>query len=168
MLWNQDTRNKISILLQKPYLFNKNSYENVISGLKFRKFKNEEINMRVEKYSKYFNIEPLLEKKSHWLSGGEKAKIALLRTAVLETDLIMLDEPTASMDIESSLVAEKLIKDLAKGDRTVIVISHDINSAKRVADYIVYLDKGKVLEMGQANTVLNNPSSSILKKILNI
>lgn len=163
-----DIRNSISVLVQKPYLFRKSAYENIISGLKFKKINNEDIKLRVQKYLNYFDVEPLLNKKSHWLSGGERAKIAMLRTAVLETDVTILDEPTAAMDIESSMKAEKLLKSMAKDKRTVIVVTHDVYQAKRIADYVIFMDKGKIIEMGHRDTVLNNPKNALVKQILNI
>ena len=162
------SRDLISILVQKPYLFNITSYENIISGLKFKKVNKEEINLRVEKYMHYFEVDALLNKKAHWLSGGERAKIALLRTAVLETEITMLDEPTASMDIESSIKAENLIKQLSFGGRTVIIVTHDVFQAKRIADYVIFMDKGKIIEMGNKENVLNNPTNKLVKQILNI
>ncbi len=165
---DNSSRNLISIMVQKPYLFNKTSYENIISGLKFKKIKREEIKLRVEKYMHYLDVDALLNKNSHWLSGGEKAKISLLRTAVLETEIIMLDEPTASMDIESSIKAENLIKDLAFGGKIIIIVTHDVYQAKRIADYVIFMDKGKIIEMGDKDSVLNNPNNKLVKQILNI
>lgn len=165
---NSSIRNSISFLLQKPYLFRKTSYENIVSGLKFKKINNNEIDLRVRKYLDYFDVSPLLNKKSYWLSGGERAKIALLRTAVLEAKVTMMDEPTAAMDIESSIKAEKLIQDMAANNRTVILVTHDVYQAKRIADYVIFMDKGKIIEMGERGEVLNNPKSSLIKQILNI
>ncbi|MFA9422227.1 MAG: ATP-binding cassette domain-containing protein [Sedimentibacter sp.] len=162
------SRNLISVMVQKPYLFNKNSYENIISGLKFKKVKKEEMDLRVEKYLHYFEVDELLNKNSYWLSGGERAKIALLRTAVLQTEITMLDEPTASMDIESTIKAENLIKDLAISDKIVIVVTHDVYQAKRIADYVIFMDKGKIIEIGDKDSVLNNPNNDLVKQILNI
>lgn len=166
--FNLTTRNSLSLLVQKPYLFRKTSYENIVSGLKFKKISKEEIKERVDKYLHYLDVEPLLNKRSHWLSGGERAKIALLRTAVLETEVTMLDEPTSAMDIESSIKAEKLIMDMAANNRTVIIVTHDVYQARRIADFVIFMDKGKVIEMGKKDAVLMNPSNVLVKQILNI
>jgi tungstate transport system ATP-binding protein len=165
---NFEIRSSICIQVQKPYLFNKTSYENIVSGLKFRKSGREEIEKRFNKYKDYFEIEELLSKKSWWLSGGERAKIALLRTAVLETEITLLDEPTAAMDIESSMRAENLIKHMAKDNRTVILVTHDVYQAKRIADHVIFMDKGRIIEMGSKEHVLNNPTNKLVKQILNI
>jgi tungstate transport system ATP-binding protein len=173
ILYNETTditnmRQNISIMAQKPYLFNITAYNNLISGLKFKKLDNGEILKRVKKYIKYFNIDELLNKNAKKLSGGESAKVAMLRTAVLETELTLLDEPTASMDIESTLKAEDLIKDMAKGGRSVIIVTHDLYQAQRIADYVIFMDRGIVIEMGKKYKVLNNPEHKLVKLILNI
>jgi tungstate transport system ATP-binding protein len=166
--FNMNMRNSVSLLVQKPYLFRKTSYDNIISGLKFKKINLEEINKRVNKYLDYLDVQQLLDKKAHWLSGGERAKIALLRTAVLETEVIMLDEPTSAMDIESSIKAERLIMDMALNNKMVIIVTHDVYQAKRIADFVIFMDKGKVIEMGKKEEVLMNPSNALIKQILNI
>ena len=91
----------------------------------------------------------MLNKNTRELSGGEQAKVSLLRTAILETQMTFLDEPTASMDIESTLRAEKLIKTMAEGKRSVILVTHDLLQAERVADYVIFLDKGRIIEQGE-------------------
>lgn len=156
----------ISVMLQSPYLFNSSVFDNIIMGLKFRKFSKEEIKERMSRYSPFFNIDDLLNKNSGELSGGEQEKVALLRTAILETKITFLDEPTASMDIESTLRAEKLIKTMAQGTRSVILVTHDLMQAERVADFVVFLDKGRIIEQGEKNKVLKYPEHKLLKQIL--
>jgi tungstate transport system ATP-binding protein len=165
---NNKIKNNISIMVQKPYLFDDTSLNNIISGLKYRKFNANEISKRLEKYLSFFDISELKNKKSKWLSGGERAKIALLRTAILETELTFLDEPTASMDIESTIKAEVLIKSMSDEKRTVVIITHDIYQAGRIADYVLFMDKGKVLEMGLKDKVLINPENNLVKQFMNM
>ncbi|MBP1927136.1 tungstate transport system ATP-binding protein [Sedimentibacter acidaminivorans] len=165
---NYKIRNSISIMVQKPYLFNDTSLNNIVSGLKFRKISKNEIAERLERYLSYLDINELKHKKSKWLSGGERAKIALLRTAILETDLTLLDEPTASMDIESTINAEILIKSMSGGKRTIIIITHDVYQAGRIADYVLFMDKGKVIEMGLKDKVLKNPENNLVKQLMNM
>ena len=156
----------ISIMLQSPYLFNSSVIENIIIGLKFRKLSKEIIQERIKYYVPFFNIQDLLGKNTRELSGGEQAKVALLRTAILETTVTFLDEPTASMDIESTLIAEKLIKTIAEGKRSVILVTHDLMQAERVADFVIFLDKGRIIEQGEKNKVLKFPEHKLLSRIL--
>jgi tungstate transport system ATP-binding protein len=160
-------RKNISIMLQKPYLFNCSVLENIELGLKFRKYNEKDIRERIDRYISYFDISGIIGENSRHLSGGEQAKAALLRVAVLETKVTFLDEPTASMDIESTLRAEELIKDMSSGDRSIIIVTHDLMQAKRIADYIIFLDKGRVIEQGEKNEIFDHPKHDLLKKILN-
>lgn len=140
----KDLRSNISMMLQKPYLFNTTVYNNIIIGMKFRKLQKNEIKERIKKYCGYFNMEDILYKNAKKLSGGEAQKVALLRTAVLQTRLILLDEPTASMDFENTLKAEKLIRDMKNEESTIIMITHDNEQAKRIGDKIIFMDKGRI------------------------
>jgi tungstate transport system ATP-binding protein len=164
--FNEFIKRDISVMLQSPYLFNFSVFENIIMGLKFRKFDKKVIEKRLSNYLPYFNIDDLLNKNTRELSGGEQAKVSLLRTAILETQMTFLDEPTASMDIESTLIAEKLIKNMAKDKRSVILVTHDLMQAERVADFVIYLDKGRIIEQGETNMVLNFPKHKLLRQIL--
>ncbi|WP_315118348.1 ATP-binding cassette domain-containing protein [uncultured Clostridium sp.] len=164
----EKVKNNISIMCQKPYLFNDSVINNIKFGLKFRRFSEEIVKNRIDKYLPYFEIEHLLNKNAKRLSGGEGAKVAMLRTAVLETGLTLFDEPTASMDIESTLKAEKLLKDISNEDKTIIIITHDLQQAKRVADFVIFMDKGCIIEMGKKEKVLSNPENKLVKLILNI
>ncbi|MCJ7689658.1 MAG: ATP-binding cassette domain-containing protein [Clostridiaceae bacterium] len=164
--FNEFIKRDISVMLQSPYLFNFSAYENIIMGLKFRKFDRKVIEKRLSNYLPYFNIDNLLNKNTRELSGGEQAKVSLLRTAILETQMTFLDEPTASMDIESTLRAEKLIRTMAKDKRSVVLVTHDLMQAERVADFVIFLDKGRIIEQGEKHKVLNFPEHKLLKQIL--
>jgi tungstate transport system ATP-binding protein len=164
----KDEKDQISMLLQKPYIFNTTVKKNIIKGLVFKEKKWEELLEKYNSYIKDFDIEKLIDKNARTLSGGEKAKTALLRVAMLETKITLLDEPTASMDLESTLVAEKLIKDMTLDGRIVIMITHDLYQAKRIADYVLYMDKGKIIEYGDKMQFFTSPSNEKVKLWLNV
>jgi tungstate transport system ATP-binding protein len=161
-------RKHMSICIQKQYLFDKSVKDNITWGLEIRKENKTLINKRLEEYLNYFDIENILYKNAKKLSEGEGAKTALLRIAILETELTILDEPTASMDIESTFQAEKLIKYMAGGKRSVILVTHDMFQARRLADEVIFMDKGKIIEKGNAKKIFLSPQSIHLKKILTI
>lgn len=100
------------------------------------------------------------------LSGGEKQRVGIARALVMEPDLILLDEPTASLDpiliTEVLDVLEKIAK--TRRNSSIIIVTHEVAFARRVADKIYFMDKGKFIESGSPEEVLNNPRSWIGKK----
>jgi len=160
-------KNNISLMMQYPHLFNCSAKENIIMGLKFRKMSSNDIELKFENYAKYFDIGEIINKNGKRLSGGEAAKVAILRTVIQETEVAILDEPTASMDIESTIKAETLIKNIMDDKKTIIIVTHDLYQAERIADEVIFMDKGRILEMGEKNKIFNNPTNPKLRVLLN-
>ena len=107
----------------------------------------------------------LAKKNANRLSGGEGQKTALLRTLMQESKLLLLDEPTSSMDISSAKIAEELIKDYrARTNCTVFIITHSVLQAETIADEILFLDGGKILERGK--DITKSPSTPELQLFL--
>ncbi len=158
----------VSHMQQNPYLFNINSYENILLGSKFRKRDNSGLEDRIKNLAEALKIADLMDKKPGTLSGGEKEKLTLIRTVLADTEIMILDEPTSAMDQESTLIAEDIIRDMAVNGKCIVIVSHDFMQAERLADYILFLDKGKCIEFGSKDKVLKSPDSELLKRILNI
>lgn len=163
-----EVKYQISMLLQKPYIFDTSTKENILKGLTFKARHFEYDLDRCKEYLKKWNMTNLMDKNARTLSGGEKAKMALLRVDVLNTKVTLLDEPTASMDLESTLVAEELIQYMSQNRRMVIMVTHDLFQAKRIADYVIYMDKGRIIEYGNKKKFFSNPSNEKVKYLLNV
>ncbi|WP_272874231.1 amino acid ABC transporter ATP-binding protein [Williamsia soli] len=91
------------------------------------------------------------------LSGGQQQRVAIARALALDPELILFDEPTSALDPE--LVDEVLhvIQDLARAGRTLLIVTHEITFARRVADRVVFMDEGRIVETGTPTEILNNP-----------
>jgi polar amino acid transport system ATP-binding protein len=100
------------------------------------------------------------------LSGGQQQRVAIARALALEPRLILFDEPTSALDPE--LVGEVLavIKDLARSGTTMIVVTHEIAFAREIADHVVFLDAGRVVEQGPPATVLDHPAHERTREFL--
>lgn len=112
-------------------------------------------------------IDHLANSPGKKLSGGETARMALARMLMEEHELIILDEPTASMDMESTALSEKLIMDYCrKTGACALWVTHSLAQARRVADKVLFLSKGRLVESGSADAVLNHPAMDATKEFL--
>jgi len=112
----------------------------------------------------------LAEKADHYpsqLSGGQQQRVAIARALAMKPTLMLFDEPTSALDPE--LVGDVLdvMKGLAKAGMTMIVVTHEMGFAREVADKVVFIDKGQIVEMGTPKQVLDNPKEARTKAFLN-
>ncbi len=109
----------------------------------------------------------LANRRANLLSGGETARMALARLLMLEHDLLILDEPTASMDMESTMLAEALTVAYCKERRCpVLLVTHSLQQARRIAQEAWFLQKGRLVEAGPAAQVLYEPKHPDTRKFL--
>ena len=112
-------------------------------------------------------IRHLENKRADKLSGGETARMALARLMMRRYHVVILDEPTAAMDMETTSLSEDLILRYVKETGcTLILVTHSLQQARRVADEVLYFHKGKLLETGKKETVLYNPTMAETRQFL--
>ena len=112
----------------------------------------------------------LADKGDHYpsqLSGGQQQRVAIARALAMKPKLMLFDEPTSALDPE--LVGDVLdvMKGLAKAGMTMIVVTHEMGFAREVADKVVFIDKGQIVEMGTPKQVLDKPQEARTKAFLN-
>lgn len=100
------------------------------------------------------------------LSGGERQRLALARALATEPELLFLDEPTASLDPPSALVIETILRDAAAAGLRIVMVTHDIGQARRLADDVVFLHRGRVAEHGPADMFFERPESGPARDFL--
>ena len=109
----------------------------------------------------------LASKRADRLSGGETARMALARLMMKQYDLVVLDEPTAAMDMETSLLAEKIIVEYVKKTGCALVlVTHSLQQARRIADEVLFFHEGRLLEVGTAQQMLTSPENDETKRFL--
>ena len=116
---------------------------------------------------KMLGIDSLARQSAKKLSGGETAKMALCRILMRNYDLLILDEPTAAMDMEYTLTAEELVRSAcSETGCAVLLITHSIQQARRLADRVFFLYQGKLVEQGETNQVLSDPAEPETRRFL--
>ncbi len=157
----QDGDFEIGYMPQKNYAFRMSVKKNVlVTGVS-----EEKAVTLIER----LGLKELSDKNAKTLSGGETAKLALARVLGKYFDMLILDEPTAAMDVESTLEAEKMIKEYSENEKAaVILITHSSGQALRICDEVIFLHKGKICERGPAADVINNPKTKEAKAFLSL
>lgn len=152
-------RVKVGYLPQKSYAFRMTTRANLLLGGRDP----EKAQGLMEK----LGISPLADKRADRLSGGETARMALARLMMGHFELLILDEPTASMDMESTVLSEALITDYVRQTGcALLLVTHSLQQARRMADEVLFFHKGKLLEAGPKEQVLDTPTREETKKFL--
>ena len=122
---------------------------------------------RAEQLLDAVQLRHLENKRADKLSGGETARMALVRLMMRSYDVVLLDEPTAAMDMETTLLSEKLILDYVEETGcALLLVTHSLQQARRIADEVWYFHKGKLLETGTKEQVLRFPEKEETRKFL--
>lgn len=138
-----DLRKNIAYCFQTPYLFGQTVADNVSFPYQIRGTKVDL--KRVEKLLVLFNLDKTyLEKDLKKLSGGEKQRIALIRTLLFNPEILLLDEVTSALDIENTLVVENVIKSLSENGTTIIWVTHNPEQSKRNANNLLTIEAGQI------------------------
>ncbi|MGL4645594.1 MAG: ABC transporter ATP-binding protein [Cetobacterium sp.] len=139
-------RDNVILSTQEPLFFKGNVIYNLTEPFKLRNLK---IGLdKVTIFLKEFQIEKLKESSVDNLSGGEKAKIQFIRTILYNKKILLLDEPTASMDKKSTYVVERILSELRDMGCLIIIVTHDYEQAVRISNYIYEVDEGKIIQRG--------------------
>ena len=100
------------------------------------------------------------------LSGGQKQRVAIVRALMMEPDVMLFDEPTSALDPEMVGEVLEVMKELARGGMTMVVVTHEMGFAHEVGNRVLFMDSGKILEQGTPDQVFNNPQCDRLKDFL--
>jgi ABC-type polar amino acid transport system ATPase subunit len=102
------------------------------------------------------------------LSGGQQQRVAIARALVVDPDLLLFDEPTSALDPELTGEVLAVMKNLAGQGRTMLVVTHELTFASQVADRILFMDRGRIVEDGPPQEILHNPRAARLQTFLSL
>ncbi|ADM28358.1 amino acid ABC transporter ATP-binding protein, PAAT family [Ignisphaera aggregans DSM 17230] len=164
-----EIRSRIGFVFQHFNLFNHlTALDNVALGLikVKRKSRSEAYNIAKEALLSVGITEDLWHKYPSQLSGGQQQRVAIARAIAMEPKIILFDEPTSALDPE--LVSEVLnvMENLSRKGMTMIVVTHEIGFAIKVADEIMFMDNGVIIERGDPRSIIFNPKNERVKKFM--
>ncbi|MCB6704676.1 amino acid ABC transporter ATP-binding protein [Streptococcus parasanguinis] len=159
-------RRKLAMVFQQFNLFGrKTALENVKEGLVVVKGLSDQEATKIarEELAKV----GLSDRENHYprhLSGGQKQRVALARALAMKPEVLLLDEPTSALDPELVGEVEKSIANAAKTGQTMVLVSHDMSFVAQVADKVLFLDKGRIIETGTPEEIMQHPKEERTKE----
>ena len=165
-------RENIGLVFQHFNLF---SNMNIISNLmlapvELKKMSKEKAKIEGMKLLKRVGLESKALAHPQQLSGGQKQRVAIARSLAMNPQILLFDEPTSALDPEMVGEVLEVMKELARGGMTMVVVTHEMGFAREVADRVVFMDCGFIIEQGTPEEVLKNPkekrTQSFLEKVL--
>ena len=166
---NTDPANRnVSMVFQSYALFpHLNVAENIIFGLKVRKVEKNERNARLVKVAEIVGLEDLLKRKPSELSGGQRQRVALARAIISDNPICLMDEPLSNLDAKLRHQMRVEIRELQKKlGITMIYVTHDQTEAMSMADKIVLMNEGHIVQQGKPKELFENPSHMFTAKFL--
>lgn len=162
-------RQQAGMVFQHFNLFpHKSILENITIGpIKVKKMTKIEANQKAKKLLEKVKILDQADKYPGELSGGEQQRVAIARTLAMEPKIILFDEPTSALDPEMIGEVLDVMKSLAKENYTIVCVTHEMGFAKEVADRIVFMADGMILEENRPEEFFNNPKTNRAKQFLN-
>lgn len=161
-------RRKIGMVFQQFNLFsNLTVEENItLAPVKLKLMTMEEAKKKASDLLKSINLS---EKKNNYpqeLSGGEQQRVAIVRALIMNPDIILFDEPTSALDPEMVGEVLELIEEIAQKGMTIMIVSHEMNFVKRVANKVIFMDHGKISFSGTVDEVFHYQENERLKEFL--
>ena len=161
-------RRRTALVMQDPLLFDTSVYENIASGLKFRRIAKEEIRRKVPLWLERLGVAHLSKRRASHLSGGEAQRVSLARALVLEPELLLLDEPFSALDPPTRAdILDDLGQLLAETSTTTVFVTHDLQEAAQLSGRMAVVIDNRLRQIGQATHLFDMPADDEVARFLN-
>ncbi|WP_278926311.1 amino acid ABC transporter ATP-binding protein [Staphylococcus auricularis] len=161
-------RDKSAMVFQNYNLFkNKTIIDNITEGLIYgKKMKKDKAQTIAHDYLERVGLLEHQDKYPVQLSGGQSQRVGIIRALALNPDVLLLDEPTSALDPESVQSVLQLIQSIAQNGMTMTLVTHEIQFAKAIADQILFIDQGRIIQRGTPTEVLEESESERIQRFL--
>jgi tungstate transport system ATP-binding protein len=158
---------KIGFVFQRPVVLRRSALANVVYALTAAGVPRGEREARARSALRQAGLEHLAHAPARVLSGGEQQRLTIARALASGPEVLMLDEPTSNLDPASTAAIEALIRDARHEGTRIVLVTHDVGQARRVADDIVFLHRGRIIERKLADAFFNAPATAEARAFLN-
>ncbi len=155
-----------ALVFQRPVLLRRSAAANVDYALRLRGLDRRERERRVERVLVETGLAAMADRPAHSLSGGEQQRLTIARAWALEPTVLFLDEPASSLDPGSTRALERAIRKVREDGTKIVMTTHDLGQARRMADEILFLEKGRLLERDEATAFFAGPKSEGARRFL--
>ena len=163
----EENQERLTMVLQAPILLRLSVYYNIAMCMnRSNFFLSSSEKEAIYRLLKKVGLEDKLNVPAKFLSGGEKQKLSLARALISNPSILLVDEPTSTIDPTTTLLIENMIREQSELGTKIIFVTHDINQAFRLANDAVMIYKGKIVEHGSVESFFQKPSSSFTKRYL--
>jgi phosphate transport system ATP-binding protein len=157
-----EIRRRVGMVFQKPNPFPKSIFDNIsyglqVNGIKDRIFIEEKVEESLKKSALWYEIKERIHESALKLSGGQQQRLCIARCLAVQSEVILFDEPCASLDPISTAKIEELILELKK-DYTIVIVTHNMQQAARVSDYTAFFLLGELIEFGKTQDIFTKPT----------
>jgi len=163
-------RKYIGMIFQKPNPFPMSIYDNILYGPKIHRIRDKKkletiLRNSLEMAVLWDEVKDRLKDSAIGLSGGQQQRLCIARTLAIEPEVILMDEPTSSLDPIATAKIEDLINDL-KEKYTVVIVTHNMQQAARISDYTAFMYLGELIEFGETEQIFENPQEKLTENYI--
>ena len=164
-------RKKVGMVFQQPNPFPMSIYDNIaygprVHGIRDKKRLDQIVEESLRGAAIFDEVKDRLKKSAMGLSGGQQQRICIARALAVQPEVLLMDEPTSALDPEITAGILKVLRQLADEKMTMIIVTHEIEFARKVADRVIFMDGGVIVEQGKPEDVIDNPSNERTKAFL--
>jgi len=166
-IYSREYKDKIGFVFQSDSLFpHLTVLDNIVLILdKVKGLDKKVATIKTKELLEQFGLSEHIDKYPHQLSGGQKQRVSIVRSLAVEASLFFFDEPTSALDPILTVEVLEMIHKLRNLDKKFFIVTHEVGFAKNVADYIIFIDDGKIVEHGPVG-ILDNPQTAPFKNFL--
>lgn len=162
-----EARRRQAFVFQTPVMLRRTVLDNLIYPLRLSKVPKIDARMQAMDWVESLGLDEARKRPATVLSGGERQKLAIARALIRQPDLLFLDEPCASLDGQAMREIEGILKVASKGGTRIIMSTHDMGQAKRLASEVIFMLHGQVREFGRADRFFEQPQTEQARAFLN-
>lgn len=155
-----------AMVFQRPVLLRRSAAENVDHVLKLRGASAAERARIIEESLEWAGLTDIADMPARKLSGGEQQSLTIARAWAMKPEVLLLDEPTANLDPRATRRVEELVRSFARAGKKVIMATHNIAQARRLADEVLFLNHGRLLEQAPAEQFMSGPSDPLAARFI--